>query len=107
MIADVKNHRHISVFTENPLLLTAVCILYQDGKRLPEQRADLYDRVVGNLLYKRFQDGADPYKAGRIEECLMHPGFCDAKSQCQEYRGFRGGRSNRDDFPQGRGREPI
>ncbi|MCK5056745.1 MAG: SUMF1/EgtB/PvdO family nonheme iron enzyme [Candidatus Aminicenantes bacterium] len=75
MIADVKSHRHISEFTGNPLLLTAVCILYQDGKHLPEQRADLYERIVGNLIYKRFHDPADPDKVGRIEEYLMHLAF--------------------------------
>ena len=75
MISDIKHNEHISIFTQNPLLLTAVCVLYQDGKRLPEQRADLYDRIVGNLLYKRFQDAADPDKVGRIEECLMRLAF--------------------------------
>ncbi|UCH92817.1 MAG: metallophosphoesterase, partial [Candidatus Aminicenantes bacterium] len=35
MISDIKQHEHISAFTQNPLLLTAVCILYQDGKRIP------------------------------------------------------------------------
>jgi len=75
MISDIKHNEHISVFTQNPLLLTAVCVLYQDGKRLPEQRADLYERIVANLLYKRFQDAADPDRVGRIEECLMHVAF--------------------------------
>ena len=75
MIADIEHNEHISVFTQNPLLLTAVCILYQDGKRLPEQRADLYQRIVDNLLYKRFHDPADSEKVGRIEDCLRHLAF--------------------------------
>lgn len=75
MIAGVKSHWHIALFTGNPLLLTAVCVLYQDGKRLPEQRADLYERIVGNLLYKRFHDPADPDKVGRVEDYLMHLAF--------------------------------
>ncbi len=49
MTADISQHEHIPVFTRNPLLLTAVCILYQDGKRIPEQRADLYNRIIVNL----------------------------------------------------------
>jgi predicted NACHT family NTPase len=40
---------------DTPLMLTAICILYMDDKELPEQRADLYDRVVNNLLEKRFR----------------------------------------------------
>ncbi len=70
MIADVGHHEHISVFTQNPLLLTAICLLYQDGKRLPDQRADLYDRIVKNLLYKRFHDPADTDRVGLIEDYL-------------------------------------
>jgi energy-coupling factor transporter ATP-binding protein EcfA2 len=75
MISDMEHSEHISVFTRNPLLLTAVCVLYLDGKRLPEQRADLYDRIVGNLLYKRFYDPSNPGKAGLVEDYLMHLAF--------------------------------
>jgi formylglycine-generating enzyme required for sulfatase activity/energy-coupling factor transporter ATP-binding protein EcfA2 len=75
MISDIAQNENISIFTQNPLLLTAVCVLYQDGKRLPEQRADLYERIVANLLYKRFQEPTDPDKVGRIEECLMRLAF--------------------------------
>ena len=75
MIADVSLNEYVSVFTENPLLLTAVCILYQDNKRLPEQRADLYGRVVANLLYKRFLDPNDADKLYNFELYLMRLAF--------------------------------
>ncbi len=71
MISDISRHAHISEFTQNPLLLTAVCVLYQDGKRLPEQRADLYERIVANLIYKRFFDPKEPDRPGLIEDYLM------------------------------------
>jgi len=71
MISDISHNEYISVFTENPLLLTAVCVLYQDGKRLPEQRADLYERVVANLVYKRFHDPLKPEMVGMVEAYLM------------------------------------
>lgn len=69
MIADVRSNEYVVVFTENPLLLTAVCILYQDNKRLPDQRADLYNRVVANLLYRRFHHLLPEQSAG-IEQYL-------------------------------------
>ena len=75
MIADIREHEHISVFTQNPLLLTAVCILYQVGKRIPEQRADLYRRIVDNLLFRRFQDSRDPEKVNRVGQFLMRLAF--------------------------------
>jgi formylglycine-generating enzyme required for sulfatase activity/predicted MPP superfamily phosphohydrolase len=72
MITDIREHEHAAIFTENPLLLTALCIFYLvGGKRIPDQRADLYDRIVGNLLYRRFHDPADREKVNRVREFLM------------------------------------
>ena len=67
LIGDISTYDYVSVFVQIPLLLTAVCILYQDKKKLPDQRADLYGRVVDNLLFKRFSDPADPDNVPRIE----------------------------------------
>ncbi len=39
----------------NPMLLTAVCIIYNEGKRLPQDRHELYSRIVDNVLYNRFR----------------------------------------------------
>jgi formylglycine-generating enzyme required for sulfatase activity len=71
MISDIVFHEHVSVFTQNPLLLTAVCVLYLVGKRIPEQRADLYNRIVENLLWRRFHDPAEPEKVDEVREFLM------------------------------------
>ncbi len=75
MIADIRSNERIAVFTGNPLLLTAVCILYQDGKRIPEQRADLYNRVIVNLISRRFHDPAQPGIEDEILEFLMRLAF--------------------------------
>ena len=71
MISDIVFHEHVSVFTQNPLLLAAVCVLYLAGGRIPEQRADLYDRIVENLLWRRFHDPAEPEKVNEVREFLM------------------------------------
>ena len=71
MIADITSHEHVSVFTQNPLLLAAVCVLYLVGNRIPEQRADLYDRIVENLLWRRFHDPAERDKVNEVREFLM------------------------------------
>ncbi|NIM97201.1 MAG: SUMF1/EgtB/PvdO family nonheme iron enzyme, partial [Candidatus Aminicenantes bacterium] len=73
MIVDIQQHEHAAVFTGNPLLLTALCIFYLvGGKRIPDQRADLYDRIAANLLYRRFHDPGDKEKVNRVREFLMH-----------------------------------
>ncbi len=56
MMSEIKDHPVIGQLINNPLMLTAVCILYHDGKELPGQRAELYKKFVNNLLYRRFSD---------------------------------------------------
>jgi predicted NACHT family NTPase len=76
LISKIKLHEHTAVFTGNPLLLTALCVFcLVDGKRIPDQRADLYDRIVANLLYRRFYDPADMDKEIKVCEYLMDLAF--------------------------------
>ena len=60
------------------MLLTALCILYDGGGRLPEDRYKLYKRIVDNVLFNRFPGGTsetEPVKA-RLEAIAlrMHEG---------------------------------
>ena len=76
LISDIRVHEHSTVFTQNPLLLTALCVFYLvGGKRIPDQRADLYDRIVANLLYRRFHDPTAPEKVNAVWEYLMLMAF--------------------------------
>ncbi|MCP4217434.1 MAG: SUMF1/EgtB/PvdO family nonheme iron enzyme, partial [bacterium] len=82
LINEIRCHeRAEEVFTGNPLLLTALCVFYiVGGKRIPDQRADLYDRIVDNLMYRRFQTAADPGLEMRVLDFLMllaHTMHCD------------------------------
>jgi len=98
MISEIRLHEHAALFTGNPLLLTALCVFYMvGGKRIPDQRADLYDRIVANLLYRRFHDPADREKENKVREYLMELAFamqtrnlknieaCDAKDILKEH----------------------
>ncbi|MCP4213675.1 MAG: hypothetical protein GY765_03415, partial [bacterium] len=73
MINEIRHHeRAEEVFTGNPLLLTALCVFYMvGGKRIPDQRADLYERIVDNLLFRRFHNPADTDRESRVLEYLM------------------------------------
>ncbi len=97
LISEIRLHEHAGLFTGNPLLLTALCVFYMvGGKRIPDQRADLYDRIVANLLYRRFHDPADREKENKVREYLMDLAFsmqsrniksieaCDAKNILKE-----------------------
>jgi len=54
MISEIREHPATDELVENPLLLTAICMLYFGGRELPGQRAELYDKFVDNLLHRRF-----------------------------------------------------
>ena len=56
MISEIRTHSAIERLIDNPLMLTAICILYHDGKELPGQRAELYEKFVDNMLCRRFKD---------------------------------------------------
>ncbi|MCP4214189.1 MAG: NACHT domain-containing protein, partial [bacterium] len=73
LINEIHRHeRAEEVFTGNPLLLTALCVFYiVGGKRIPDQRADLYERIVDNLLYRRFHKAADTGLETRVLHFLM------------------------------------
>ncbi len=54
MIAEMKAHPAVDALKDTPLMLTAICLLYLDGKELPEQRAELYKKFMEFLVYRRF-----------------------------------------------------
>ncbi len=56
MIGEIKDHPGVGRLIETPLMLTAICILYHDGKELPGQRAELYRKFVNNLFSRRFDE---------------------------------------------------
>jgi len=37
------------------MLLTALCVRYGEGRRLPQDRHDLYDKIVSNVLFNRYK----------------------------------------------------
>jgi formylglycine-generating enzyme required for sulfatase activity len=79
MIGEIKSHRRIKELIDSPLMLTAVCILYYDGRKLPEQRAELYNKFVDNLIFRRF-DGPE-----KVKDLLMTTAF---KVHKKKERGF-------------------
>jgi hypothetical protein len=74
----IAARRDIGELLENPMLLTAVCVLFGDGGRLPEDKFELYDRIVDYVLYNRYPESAGDRR--RVRERLgfiaagMHTG---------------------------------
>ncbi|MGE3881375.1 MAG: SUMF1/EgtB/PvdO family nonheme iron enzyme [Planctomycetota bacterium] len=56
MRRDLASRPELLELAGNPILLTALCICYSDGERLPEDQFLLYDRVVNGVLAHRYRD---------------------------------------------------
>lgn len=54
MIDHVREREGLDLLAANPLLLTAMCIVYSEGKRLPQDKYELYVRIVENVLFSRY-----------------------------------------------------
>ncbi|MFO1153685.1 MAG: SUMF1/EgtB/PvdO family nonheme iron enzyme [Rhodospirillales bacterium] len=56
LVATIRDREYLAPLVENPMMLTALCVLHDSGGRLPEDRYELYRRIVGNVLFHRFRD---------------------------------------------------
>ena len=59
LFANIDSQPWLVELAANPLLLTAMCIVFDEGKRLPQDKHELYERVVATVLFSRYQDPAD------------------------------------------------
>ena len=56
LMEELDKRGELSELRVNPLLLTACCVAYANGKRLPKDIYALYDKLVNQVLYSRYQD---------------------------------------------------
>ncbi len=54
MLDHLSGRAELEPLAANPMLLTAMCIIYYQGKRLPQDRYDLYTRILDIVLYNRY-----------------------------------------------------
>ncbi len=54
MLDHLSGRVELEPLAANPMLLTAMCIIYHQGKRLPQDRYDLYTRILDLVLYNRY-----------------------------------------------------
>jgi hypothetical protein len=54
LIAHLDERRDLEELRANPMLLTALCVKYDEGQRLPKDFYRLYDSVVNQVLHKRY-----------------------------------------------------
>jgi hypothetical protein len=77
LLAQLDARRDLDELRPNPMLLTALCVKYDEGQRLPQDIYKLYDAVVRQVLHKRYdteteRDGA--YRRLAAVALGMHTG---------------------------------
>jgi formylglycine-generating enzyme required for sulfatase activity len=73
LIATLRERDDLGPLAENPMMLTALCVLWDNGGRLPEDRYELYRRIVGNVLFHRFRDEVRQREPARARlEAIAH-----------------------------------
>ncbi|MBL8666322.1 MAG: SUMF1/EgtB/PvdO family nonheme iron enzyme [Rhodospirillales bacterium] len=82
LIDTIRGREDLQPLVENPMLLTAICVLYDNGGRLPEDRYQLYKEIVAAVLHNRYPGDAsqrDPVER-RLEAVAlgMHRGNGEA-----------------------------
>jgi hypothetical protein len=78
LLQDLDARTELQPLRANPMLLTALCVIYGNGKRLPQDRYELYQRIIDKVLYSRYPGDArqhEPLRA-RLEAIAydMHSG---------------------------------
>lgn len=54
LLTHLTQRDDLAEMRSNPMLLTALCVKFDEGRRLPQDFYALYDAVVRQVLYKRF-----------------------------------------------------
>ena len=63
LLAHLDQRDDLAEMRRNPMLLTALCVKYDEGRRLPQDFYDLYDAVLRQVLYKRFATEIERHQA--------------------------------------------
>jgi formylglycine-generating enzyme required for sulfatase activity len=58
LLQAMRGRDDLTPLTENPMLLTSMCVLYDKGGRLPEDRYELYRSIVDGVLHNRYPGDA-------------------------------------------------
>jgi len=73
LLGDIESRREeLDELAGNPILLTSMCVVYGEDKRLPENRYDLYERMTNMVLHHRYQADTEVRRARWQLACVAH-----------------------------------
>ena len=72
MIDHLSDREELSPLYGHPVLLMAMCILFPEGKRLPQDKAELYQKTIDRLLFNRYGDSIEVDKVHHRLSVIAH-----------------------------------
>jgi hypothetical protein len=75
MLDHVRQRRDLQELIPNPMLLTATCIVYHQGRRLPQDRHELYSEIVRYVLHNRYANEPNTITAVRYRLGFLAEGM--------------------------------
>ncbi|RQW04566.1 DUF4062 domain-containing protein [candidate division KSB1 bacterium] len=72
MIWNLAEREELTELTGNTVMLMAMCILYPEGGRLPQDKAELYHLTIDRILYNRYRDPVEVDKAHLRLSVIAH-----------------------------------
>ena len=84
MLTQVRQLERVQELVPNPLLLTAICIIYGEGKVLPQDLHALYDRIIKTSLHAKYSNTRSQvdHQRGRLVAIArgMHLGIDESRT---------------------------
>jgi len=77
MTEHLSEREELAPLVGHPVLLMAMCILFPEGRRLPQDKAELYQKTIDRLLFNRYGDSTEIEKVHRRLNVIaygMHTG---------------------------------
>jgi hypothetical protein len=75
MLQHVGQRPDLPELIRNPMLLTATCVMHHQGRRLPRDRHELYDKIVEYVLYNRYANETEKIPAVRYRLKFLAEGM--------------------------------
>jgi hypothetical protein len=75
MLDHVRQRRDLQELIPNPMLLTATCVVYHQGRRLPQDRHELYSEIVRYVLHNRYANEPNTITAVRYRLGFLAEGM--------------------------------
>jgi hypothetical protein len=85
MWTQVSDRSELADLRPNALLLTAMCVVFEQGHKLPEDKHLLYERIVDNVLHNRYEHDSQERRMALAHLCAIAYGMHTGKGLCEDF----------------------